>query len=110
MTSKDFPGVTALIQAFRSTQGPSNLLALECFLLCAQKPRTIAELAELTGCANGPVNRAVRTLTPYWDSNAKKIVRPAQHLLQRRRIITGKGHRYYLTARGRRLLSGGSDQ
>ena len=105
MTSKDFPAVTALIQAFRSNQGPSNLLALECFLLCAEKPRTIAELVEATGCANGPVNRAVRTLTPYWDSKAEKVIRPEQHLLQRRRIITGRGHRYHVTSKGRALLA-----
>ena len=110
MTSKDFPAVTSLIQAFRSNQGPSNLLALECFLLCAQKPRTIAELVELTGCSNGRVNTAVRLLTPYWDDKAEKVVKPAQHLLQRRRIINGRGHRYHLTSKGRRLLSGDSDQ
>jgi hypothetical protein len=105
MTSKDFPAVTSLIQAFRSTQGPSNLLALECFLLCAEKPRTIAELVALTGCANGPVNRAVRTLTPYWDAKTEKVVRPEQHLLQRRRVWAGKGHRYHLTSKGRALLA-----
>ena len=105
MTSKDFPAITSLIQAFRSNQGPSNLLALECFLLCAEKPRTIAELVEATGCSNGRVNTAVRLLTPYWDEAAQKVVRPARHLLQRRRVITGRGHRYHLTNRGRALLT-----
>lgn len=105
MTSKTFPTITPLIRAFRSSQGPANLLALECFLLCAEKPRTIAELEQLTGCPNGRINVALRTLTPYWDAKAGVVVRPAMHLLQRRRVINGRGHRYHLTTKGRALVN-----
>ena len=104
MTSKDFPAVTELVSMFRSTEGSSNLLALECFLLCAQKPRTIAELVEATGAPNGRVNVAVRSLTPWWDAKASLVVKPRHHLLQRRRVLGGRGHRYHLTRRGRDLL------
>lgn len=93
-----------LLKAFRSTKGSANLLALECFLLIAEKPRTMAELEALTGCANGPINRAVRTLTPWFNPETGEVVRPRLHLIQRRRIICGRGHRMHITAAGRKLL------
>ena len=108
MTSKTFFQMTPLLRAFRSSQGPANLLALECFLLCAEKPRTIAELEALTGCPNGRINVALRTLTPYYDAKTETVVRPAMHLLQRRRRLTGRGHRYHLTSKGKALLNGAS--
>ena len=100
--------LTPLVSAFRNDQGPGNLLGLECFLLCSQKPRTIAELMELTGAPNARINLALRQLTPYWDARAGVVKRPAMHLLQRRRVINGQGHRYFITSKGRRLLKGES--
>jgi hypothetical protein len=44
MTWKPYGELTPLLKAFRSNKGRSSLLALECFLLCAEKPRTITEL------------------------------------------------------------------
>ena len=96
--------LTPIVEAFRSDQGPGNLLALQCFLLCAEKPRTLAELEQLTGSPNSRINVAVRSMTPYWDARAGVVKRPALHLLQRRRRIDGRGHRYHLTAKGRKLL------
>ena len=76
-------------------------LALECLLLCAEKPSTIAELVELTGQRNGHVNRAVRSLTVWWDASKKTVVQPRLHLLQRRRRPKpNKGHRIHLTKAG----------
>lgn len=104
MTSKSFFEVPPLLRAFRSAHGPTSTVALECFLLCAEKPRTIAELEAATGLNNGAINRALRTLTPYYDAKTDTVVRPAMHLLQRRRVINGRGHRYHVTSRGRELL------
>lgn len=105
MTTIDhFKGLTPLLRAFRNAQGPTSTVALECFLLCAEQPRTIAELEAATGLNNGAINRALRTLTPYYDAKTETVVRPAMHLLQRRRQLVGRGHRYHLTSKGRALL------
>ena len=100
----------AVVQAFRrgSPGGQFSGLAFECLLLCSEKPRTIAELESLTGCPNGRINTALRGLTPWWDAKTETVIRPAMHLLQRRRVINGKGHRYHLTSRGKALLNGAS--
>jgi hypothetical protein len=99
--------LTPLLKAFRSSKGPPNLLALECFLLCAEKPRTVAELMALTGLSNARINNAIRTLTPWFDPKTGEVVRPAMHLLQRRRTWGGQRcHRMFVTAAGRRLLEG----
>ena len=105
MTWRPYGELTPLLKAFRTGEGPSNLLALECFLLCAHKPRTMAELEELTGCANGAVSKAVRTLTPWFNAKTGAVVRPRLHLIQRRRILGSRGHRMHVTAAGRRLLA-----
>jgi hypothetical protein len=34
------------------------------------------------------------------------VVRPKLHLIQRRRIFSGRGHRMHVTAAGRKLLDG----
>ena len=95
-----------VVQAFRRTSGSYNMLAMECFLHCAEKPRTMAELEVLTGSTNGRLSRAVRQLTAWYDKKAEKVIRPEMHLLQRRRVINGRGHRIHVTAAGRRLLEG----
>lgn len=106
MTWHPYGELTPLLKAFRSTKGSANMLALEIFLLCAEEPRTIAELCSLTGCANGPVNRSVRSMTPWFNPETGEVVRPRLHLIQRRRIICGRGYRMHVTAAGRKLLEG----
>lgn len=106
MTWKPYGELTPLLKAFRNTKGSANLLALEVFLLVAEKPRTMAELEALTGITNGRINRAVRTLTPWFNPETGEVVRPKLHLIQRRRIVCGRGHRMHITAEGRRLLDG----
>ena len=76
-------------------------LALECLLLCAERPSTVAELQELTGAPNGNINRAIRSLTVWWDAKAQQVVQPRLHLLQRRRRPKpNRGHRIHLTKAG----------
>ncbi len=104
MTWRPYGELTPLLKAFRSNKGRSSLLALECFLLIAEKPRTMAELESLTGCANGPINKAVRSMTPWFNPETGEVVRPKLHLIQRRRVICGRGHRMHVTAAGRKLL------
>jgi hypothetical protein len=106
MTWHPYGKLTPLLKAFRSTDSPGNLLAMECFLLIADKPRTMVELEAFTGCTNGRINRAVRTLTPWFNPETGEVVRPRLHLIQRRRIICGRGHRLHITAAGRKLLEG----
>lgn len=86
------------------------MLAMECFLHCAEKPRTMAELEVLTGCDNGRINRAVRCLTVWYDKRQEKVMLPRLYLLQRRRVINGRGHRIHVTAAGKRLLESTSGQ
>ena len=96
----------AVVREFRRGHGGQfSGLAFECLLLCAEKPRSIEELVAVTGSESGRVNRAVRGLTPWWDMKTETVVRPSMHLLQRRRIINGRGHRYHLTSRGKALLN-----
>ena len=109
MTWHPYGQITPLLKAFRSTKGSANMLALECFLLVAEKPRTIPELEKLTGCANSRINLAIRTMTPWFNPETGEVVRPRLHLIQRRRIICGRGHRLHITAKGRRLLNGEPD-
>ena len=76
-------------------------LALECLLLCAERPSTVAELVEMTGQRNGHVNRAVRSLTVWWDASKQEVAQPRLHLLQRRRRPKpNRGHRIHLTKAG----------
>lgn len=80
-------------------------LALECLLLCAERPSTVAELVEMTGQRNGHVNRAVRSLTVWWDANKQEVAQPRLHLLQRRRRPKpNRGHRIHLTKAGANFL------
>ncbi len=96
----------AVVQRFRRGYGGQfGGLAFECLLLCSEKPRTVPQLEDLTGCSRGRLNHAIRTLTPWFDKGTGVVVLPKLHLLQRRRIVNGRGHRIYVTAAGRKLLS-----
>ena len=90
-----------LLSLVRANDPQLSLLALECLLHCAEQPRTVAELQELMGCTNLMANRAVRSLTVWWDAKAQKVVQPRLHLLQRRRRPKpNRGHRIHLTKAG----------
>ena len=92
---------TQLLAMVRLNDTQLSWLAIECLLHCAEHPRTIQELQGLTGAANGQTNRAIRSLTVWWDAKAQKVVRPSLHLLQRRRRPKpNRGHRIHLTKAG----------
>ena len=102
MTTKQemTPKMARLIDTF---YGSGGFLALKCFLLIADKPRTITELCELTGSANSRVNVAVRTMTPWYCPRQEAVIRPKRHLINRQRRGSS-GHRLSLTTAGRKLL------
>jgi len=103
MTNQEF---AAVVQRFRRGHGGQfGGLAFECLLLCSEEPKTVPQLEELTGCTRGRLNHAIRSLTPWFDKGTGVVVLPKLHLLQRRRVINGRGHRIYVTAKGRELLS-----
>jgi DNA-binding MarR family transcriptional regulator len=82
-----------------------GLSAAEVLLLCSIKPRTMAELEELTGCTNGQLSKAVRMLTgSYYDNKAQRVVLRPLHLLDRDRDPNGRGHLIRLSAKGQELI------
>lgn len=94
-----------LLSLIRANDPQMSVLALECLLHCAEQPRTVAELQELMGCTNAMANRAVRSLTVWWDARAQQVIQPRLHLLQRRRRPKpNKGHRIHLTKAGAAFL------
>ena len=96
-----------LLQAFRNmspTRQP-NMLALEVFLLCAQEPKTYAELEQLTGCTRRNLVKAVGLMTPS-TSQEGEVQAPAMHLLRPTKIKGTTTLRFSITDRGRRLLDG----
>ena len=94
-----------LLSLVRANDPQLSWLALECLLRCAEQPRTVAELEELTGAHNGNINRAIRSLTVWWDASSKTVAQPRLHLLQRRRRPKpNKGHRIHLTKAGATFL------
>ena len=61
MTWRPYGELTPLLKAFRSTNSPANMLALECFLLVAEEPRTMGYgTGSLRGWAVGLLGLAVR--------------------------------------------------
>ena len=46
-----------LLSLIRANDPQLSWLALECLLLCAERPCTVSELQELTGAHNGNINR-----------------------------------------------------
>jgi len=97
-----------LLQAFRNmspTRQP-NMLALEVFLLCAQAPKTYAELEQLTGCNRRNLVKAVGLMTPSTHLQTGEVIAPAMHLLKPQKIKGTTALRFGITDRGRRLLDG----
>ena len=95
-----------LLQAFRN-MSPSrqpNMLALEVFLLCAQAPKTYAELEQLTGCSRTNIEKAINQMVPRIKEG--EVQAPAMHLLKPQKIKGTTALRFGITDRGRRLLDG----
>jgi len=99
--------MSRLLRQLRNGYGQKTLglLAVEVLLHVAERPRTIEELTVATGAQNGTVNRAVLSMTPWYDRRRERVVCPDLHLLQRRRRPQSKGYRVHLTARGREILA-----
>ncbi len=112
MTWRPFGELTPLLQAFeqafRERSTAQRLLSLEIFLLCAEKPRTMAELEAATRLTNDKLNRVMRLIAPWRDEQTGVVQHPELHLLQRRRVMLGGGHRFHLTREGRKFLKGES--
>ena len=102
------PLMQAFDQAFEQHSQALRLLSLQVFLLCAEKPRTMAELEVATGLDKGRLSRVMRLIAPWRDEQAGVERHPELHLLQRRRVMFGRGHRFHLTREGRRLFKGES--
>ena len=71
----------------RYTNKPSAL-QVEVLLHVAVKPRTYEELANLTNTTNGPISRAVASMTPRIGKDG--LIRPDIHLLNRKSVQTAK--------------------
>ena len=95
-------------KAFGERSTAQRLLSLQIFLLCAEKPRTMAELEAATRLTNEKLNRVMRLIAPWRDEQTGVVQHPELHLLQRRRVMLGRGHRFHLTREGRKLLKGES--
>ena len=83
-----------------------RLLSLRVFLLCAERPRTMAELEVATGLDKGRLNRVTKLIAPWRDEQTGVTRKPEMHLLQRRSVMFVRGHRFRLTREGRKLLEG----
>jgi len=96
-----------LLRRLRNALGQKTLglLAVEVLLRVAERPQTIEELSVATGAQNAHVNRAVLSLTPWYDRRCQRVVCPELHLLQRRKRPQAKGYRVHLTAKAREILA-----
>lgn len=99
--------MSRLLRQLRNGRGQKTLglLAVEVLLHVAERPQTIEELVVATGAQNAHVNRAVLSMTPWYDRRHERVVCPELHLLQRRRRPQSKGYRVHLTTRGREILA-----
>ena len=87
-----------------------GLLSVEILLHVAQYPEGLeyASLANLCEASHGPISRASKALTVFWDKRTGTVHRPAIHLLQRRKRRTDSGrtaYRLFLTTSGRALMA-----
>ena len=85
----------------RYTNKPSAL-QVEVLLHVAVKPRTYEELANLTNTTNGPISRAVASMTPRIEN--EKLVRPDTHLLDRRIKPSSRTYLVSLSPTGKELM------
>ena len=97
--------VAYLLRVLRTNSPGIGLSAAEVLLLCSIKPRTMAELQDLTGCNNGQLSRAVRMLIgSYYDEKAQKVVFRPLRLLERGKDPNSKGHLIRLSDQGAELI------
>lgn len=104
MELNDFLGV---VQALRANHDRAfNPLALECFLHCAIKPRSMRELEVLTGAHNGNLSRALQSVTPWWSSAREELIMPKLYLLERKKGKNSRAYQFSLSRTGFQLLQG----
>jgi hypothetical protein len=85
-------------------QGQAGLLSLEVLLHVATGPKTAGELQALTGAADGPLSRAVRTFVPWRRRSDGVVVVPALPLLRRVKRPGQKAPVVFLSVMGWKVL------
>lgn len=94
--------VQRLMGLLRANVPQLGLLSIEVLMLCAEGPKTSAELCQRTGAANGPVMRACWPFVTRATMDRRVI--PAQLPLLKRRKGSGRAPLYQLSVNGWRLL------
>ena len=79
-----------------------SALQIEVLLHVAVKPRTYEELANLTNTTNGPISRAVASMTPRMED--EKLVRPNVHLFDRKTKPSSRTYEVSLSKTGQDLM------
>jgi len=99
----DLIRVQRLMGLLRANVPQLGLLSVEVLLLCAEGPKTAAELERRTGAANGPVMRAC---WPFLTraTNGERNVIEAQFPLLKRTRKKGRAPLYLLSVNGWRVL------
>jgi hypothetical protein len=105
----DLARVLRLLRKHTPPRSNIGLLSVEVLLHVAAHPEGLdyADLAYLCESSHGPISRASKVLTVFWDKSTCTVQRPAIHLLQRRKRRTDSGrtaYRLFLTASGRALM------
>ena len=105
----DLARVLNLIRRYSPPRANVGLLSVEIFLHVAAHPEGLdyADLAYLCEASLGPISRASKVLTVFWDKKTGTVHRPAIHLLQRRKRRTDSGRtafKIHLTTSGRALM------
>jgi hypothetical protein len=99
----DFEKVQRLMGLLRANVPQLGLLSVEVLLLCAEGPKTAAELERRTGAANGPVMRACWPFVTRATYGERKVIEAQLPLLKRTRK-KGRAPLYLLSVNGWRLL------
>ena len=87
-----------------SKDGRVGLLSIECLLLVADGPKTLAELERLTGSPNGRISTAVRSLCPWYSRKDERVVEPVLPLLKRVKRPDRRAPVVHLSAMGEQIL------
>ena len=99
----DLIRVQRLMGLLRANVPQLGLLSVEVLLLCAEGPKTAAELERMTGAANGPVMRACWPFVTRAKYGNREVVEAQLPLLKRTRK-RGRAPLYLLSVNGWRLL------
>ena len=96
-------GMARLLRDIRRQSNGIGLLGVEIVLHCAEKPRTVGELEQLTGANNGSIARAINQMAIRYQPKSEKVQLPVLHLLAKTTRPEGRGFEICLTARGAAL-------